>query len=203
VIVRAYHQRIRLFGYARWFFRTRIVTARGVVAKKKMRLDKGVVLRCSGHGQIVLGGEVEIERGCILESRANLMIGDHTFVGHYTTIASHCDIRIGRYCLIAEHVSIRDNNHRFERLDIPIQQQGESVAPVVIGDDVWIGAKATITPGVAIGNGAVVGANAVVTRDIPPLAIAVGAPARVIRYRKATDQVAAGRPVANLQPDDL
>jgi acetyltransferase-like isoleucine patch superfamily enzyme len=80
-------------------------------------------------------------------------------------------------------VSIRDHNHRFDKLDVPVRLQGMTSAPVRIGRNVWIGGKATITKGVSIGDNAVIGANAVVTHDIPANAIAVGVPARVIKYR--------------------
>ena len=91
--------------------------------------------------------------------------------------------RIGDDCLLAEMVSIRDHDHNFARLDVPIRQQGATCAPVKIGRDVWLGAKVTVLKGVSIGDGAIIGANSVVTRDVPPRAIAVGSPARVIKMR--------------------
>jgi acetyltransferase-like isoleucine patch superfamily enzyme len=82
-------------------------------------------------------------------------------------------------------VSIRDHDHCFDRLDIPVREQGAVSAPITIGRNVWIGAKVTVTKGISIGDNAIVGANAVVTKDIPANAIAVGIPARVIRTRQA------------------
>jgi acetyltransferase-like isoleucine patch superfamily enzyme len=92
-------------------------------------------------------------------------------------------IEIGEDCLIAEMVSIRDHNHRFDRLDVPVRCQGMASAPIRIGRNVWIGGKATIIKGVTIGDNAVIGANAVVTHDVPANSIAVGVPARVIKVR--------------------
>ncbi|PQV63701.1 Hexapeptide repeat of succinyl-transferase [Abditibacterium utsteinense] len=80
-------------------------------------------------------------------------------------------------------VSIRDHDHRFDNLEIPIREQGIVSAPVVIGKNVWLGAKVTVLKGVTIGDNAVVGANAVVTKNLPKNAIAVGIPAKVIRLR--------------------
>lgn len=90
---------------------------------------------------------------------------------------------IGRDCLIAEHVTIRDHDHVFGP-DFLTAHSGFNVDEVAIGDNVWIGAKATVTKGVTIGSNSVIGANAVVTRDIPPNCVAVGNPARVVRTLK-------------------
>jgi acetyltransferase-like isoleucine patch superfamily enzyme len=117
-------------------------------------------------------------------------VGNNVIFGHHCTIGVRDLIQIGEDSLIAELVSIRDHDHRFDRLDIPVREQGTVSAPVKIGRNVWIGCKATVLKGVTIGDNAIIGANSVVTRDIPANAIAVGAPARVIRYRE-TGQTAA------------
>ena len=79
---------------------------------------------------------------------------------------------------------IYSRNHAFDRTDIPMMQQGyQPEKPVVIGNDVWIGGHVILLPGVHIGDGAVIGAGAVVAKSIPPYAVAVGNPARVIKYR--------------------
>lgn len=95
---------------------------------------------------------------------------------------------IGKDCLIGEMVSVRDHDHSFSSSDALIIDQGRKTAPIRIGDNVWIGAKATITTGVCIGSNAVIGAHAVVTTDIPPSCVAMGIPARVIRHREVTPQ---------------
>jgi acetyltransferase-like isoleucine patch superfamily enzyme len=86
--------------------------------------------------------------------------------------------------MIAEYVSIRDNGHGFSGLDRPMRHQGYETAPIRIGDDVWIGRGAVILKGVSIGDGAIVAANAVVTKDIPPFEIWAGIPARFLRRRE-------------------
>ena len=91
-------------------------------------------------------------------------------------------IKIGNDVLIGAFVQIIDTDHGIEKFPT-IREQQAIVGEVVIGNDVWIGAGAKILRDVHIGNGAVIGANAVVTQDIPPYAVAVGAPARVIKYR--------------------
>jgi len=93
---------------------------------------------------------------------------------------------IGKYSVIAENFRVISSNHRNDRADI----QGKftvpsdiSKGPVYIGNNVWCGDNVTILSGVTIGDGAVIGAGSVVTRDVPPFSVAVGAPAKVIKYR--------------------
>ncbi|MEN6373331.1 MAG: acyltransferase [Smithella sp.] len=92
-------------------------------------------------------------------------------------------IVIGDHCPIGPGVVMRTANHKYMRSDMNIQNQGHNIADIVIDNDVWIGANAVILGGVHIGRGAVVGASAVVTKDVPPMAVVVGVPARVIKYR--------------------
>ena len=138
---------------------------------------------------------IEIGRKCILdrdldvECMGVLSVGERTIFGHHCTIGVQESVTIGRDCLIAELVSIRDHDHCFDDLKVPIRDQGAVAAPVRIGDNVWLGSKVTVLKGVTIGDGAVVGANAVVTRDIPAGAVAVGIPARVIRMRYGVEGV--------------
>jgi acetyltransferase-like isoleucine patch superfamily enzyme len=94
------------------------------------------------------------------------------------------DIVIGAHCSIGPGVAMRTANHRYLDSNILIQNQGHDLADIIIEDDCWIGANAIILGGVHIGKGAVIGAGAVVTKDIPSMAIAVGVPAKVIKYRK-------------------
>ena len=94
-------------------------------------------------------------------------------------------ICIGKDCLIGPNVIMRTANHSFDRIDIPILAQGHKCADIIIEDDVWLGSNVVILPGVKVGKGAVIGACSVVTKDIPSMAIAVGVPAKVIKYRDA------------------
>lgn len=146
-------------------------------------LGRRVACRVLPGGRLTIGERCVLDHDLILEAGGRLEIGDRTIFGHHSTISAREAVIIGRDCLIAELVSIRDHDHAFDRLDVPVREQGTKCAPLSIGNDVWIGAKATITKGVTIGDQAIIGANAVVTRDIPPRAVAVGIPAKVIRYR--------------------
>ena len=83
---------------------------------------------------------------------------------------------------------IYTRSHSFDRTDIPMMEQGYGeVKPVVIGNDVWIGSRVTIMPGVHIGNGVIIGASAVVTKDVPDYAVVGGSPAKTLKMRKNSE----------------
>ncbi len=146
-------------------------------------IRNGLTLRCGPSARINVGPRCVLDSAMTIECSGILEIGERTIFGHHCTLAARESIVIGPDCLIAEMVSIRDHDHRFDRVDVPVREQGYIAAPVIIGRNVWLAAKVTVTRGVRIGNNVIVGANAVVTKNIPDNAIAVGVPARVIRLR--------------------
>ena len=112
-----------------------------------------------------------------------LKIGNRSGIGEFSEI--YGDVTIGNDVMMGTNCIIYTQNHNFSRTDIPMNRQGASkVMPVVIGDDVWIGGRVTILPGVKVGTGAVIGAGSVVTKDVPEYAVVAGNPARVIKLRK-------------------
>ena len=126
------------------------------------------------------GENVNIERGA--HFTPGLRIGDRSGVGINCELNG--PITIGRDVMMGPEVVIYTSGHQFGATDIPMMDQGfTETEPVVIGDDVWIGRRAIIMPGVTIGNGCVIGAGAVVTRDIPAYSVAVGVPAKAIKSR--------------------
>jgi len=135
------------------------------------------------NANVRIGPQCSFDRGTTLEVSGTIDIGADTILGHHCTIAARLSVIIGRDCLIGELVSIRDHDHASAHTGIPMRLQGEAISPVRIGNDVWLGAKVTVLPGVSIGDGAIVGANAVVTSDLPPGSVAVGVPARIIKTR--------------------
>lgn len=134
--------------------------------------------------------EIKLEKGArvfphtILQGKGKLFIGSRSYINSYSVIGCNQSITIGENVMIANHVSIRDTDHRFDKLDKPMIDQGITTAPIVIEDDVWIGHGAVITKGVKIGKGAIVGANAVVTKDVAPYDIVGGIPAKKIKNRR-------------------
>ncbi|HTZ60742.1 MAG TPA: DapH/DapD/GlmU-related protein [Acidobacteriaceae bacterium] len=113
-----------------------------------------------------------------------IQIGDNAFINHLCSVwaSPGGPITIGNNVLLGPGASIISSNHGVARGQLIRNQPGQD-APINIGDDVWLGAHVVVTAGVSIGDGAVVGAGAVVTRDLPPMSICAGVPARVIGYR--------------------
>jgi maltose O-acetyltransferase len=128
------------------------------------------------------GQRVNVEKGANFYTGWEIEIGDDSSLGIGCMIPY--DLKVGRDVMMGPYVIVVGDSHRFENRDLPMRLQGiEDYPPVRIEDDVWIGARAIILPGISIGKGAIIGAGAVVTKDIPPYAICAGNPARIIRYR--------------------
>jgi acetyltransferase-like isoleucine patch superfamily enzyme len=108
-------------------------------------------------------------------------IGDRCLIGRGSGIVGHLAIDIGNDVWTGHHVYITDQNHGYERTDVPISLQTQPEEAVVIGDGSWIGAGSVILPGANIGKHVAIGANSVVNGDIPDYSVAVGAPARVVK----------------------
>ena len=110
-------------------------------------------------------------------------IGYNVFINRNVYITVRANITIGDNVLIGLGVIINSGMHRYKNKDRLIRDQGHEIKPIIIGNDVWIGANAVIMPGVFIGDGSVIGADAIVTRSIPPYSVVVGIPARIIKER--------------------
>ena len=143
---------------------------------------------------IALGKDVMIKHYCWISAIASqeetstpkIIIKAHTQIGMGATISAVRQIVLEEYVLLARNVYISDHGHSFEDLETPIMFQGlRDISPVTIGEHTWIGQNSCIMPGVRIGKHCVVGANSVVTRDLPDYCVAVGSPARVIRQYDA------------------
>lgn len=156
-----------------------------------------------------LGKNVSIEKGAIISRPENVSIGDHSHIDRYAIIEGANGLEIGRYCYvssfcviqgggtlkISDYVTIgsgckiySDTHHYTGRGDaLPREQQVIRAAPVVIEKNVHIFVNCVVLPGVKIGEAAVIGANSLVNKDIPPWSIAVGSPARVIKERPKID----------------
>ncbi len=116
---------------------------------------------------------------CINNAVGDVIIGDHTRIGLHNTIIG--PVTIGCHVNLAQGITVTALNHNFEDSDKRIDEQGVSTTPVIIEDDIWIGANAVILPGVTIGNHSVVAAGAVVTKNVPPHSLVAGVPAKIIK----------------------
>jgi acetyltransferase-like isoleucine patch superfamily enzyme len=134
---------------------------------------------------IEVKSNVFIGRNCYMRANANafISIGERSLINDYCYLTSNHSISIESDVLIGEFVSIRDYDHAFSCPDIPISLQGFTGGPIVIGEGSWIGRGVAITKNVRIGKGCIIGANSVVTRDIPDYSVAVGSPAKVLKTR--------------------
>lgn len=126
------------------------------------------------------GKHVNFEHGARFDSE--LTIGDESGVGINCSVGGR--VTIGDHVMMGPECVLLASNHRFDRLDIPMCHQGfDEPQPIRIGNDVWIGTRVIIMPGVTIGDHSIIGAGAVVTKDVPPYAIVGGVPARVLKMR--------------------
>lgn len=125
------------------------------------------------------GTKLRVKKGAEISLKST--VGNFSELGTNAMIQSN--VTIGDYVIMGPDIKIYSRNHKFDRLDIPIQQQGKNYYETKIGNDVWIGANVVITAGCIIGNHVVIAAGSVVTKDVPDYAIIGGVPARVIKYR--------------------
>ena len=124
-----------------------------------------------------------LKKNVIVQGSGRLFLGENSYISSYSVIGVNDSVTIGNNVIIADSISIRDTDHNYNQLDIPIREQGISTAPIKINDNVWIGHGVVITKGVSIGSGAIIAANAVVTKDVPRNAIVGGVPAKIIKIR--------------------
>ncbi|MBW4518926.1 MAG: acyltransferase [Scytolyngbya sp. HA4215-MV1] len=122
----------------------------------------------------------------------NLEIGNGVSIGTYVHMWCQGGITIGNRVLIASHTAITSVTHNHSKADM---RKDTIRQPVIIEDDVWIGAHAVILPGITIGKGAVIGANSVVTKDVAPYSIMIGSPAKVHKQREIKNDFSAINPI--------
>lgn len=154
-----------------------------------------------GEENITIGSGTHIGDHCVITAwrktcsgetfHPEIIIGNDCNFGEYNHITSTNKIQIGNNLLTGRWVTITDNSHgdtSYDTLQVPpLLRNVKSKGPVILGDNVWIGDKATVLPGVTIGDGAIIAANAVVTRDVPAYSVVGGNPAKVIKMVVAND----------------
>lgn len=130
-----------------------------------------------------MGSNVDMLNGVVIMSPQKVEIGHDTFLNEFVRIGGQNGVKIGNYVQLSQNVSLISENHEYSNPLLPIKKQGYFGKKIVIEDDVWIGANAVVLSGVTVGQGAIVGANAVVTKNVRPYTIVGGIPAKFIKYR--------------------
>lgn len=147
---------------------------KGSVIHRSVRMDTPPYRKFS------LGDHSVIESFCCINNAVgDVVIGHHTRVGLHNTVIG--PVTIGNHVNLAQGITVTALNHNFSDANKRIDEQGVTTTPVVIEDDIWIGANAVILPGVTIGSHSVVAAGAVVTKDVPPHSLVAGVPAKIIK----------------------
>jgi acetyltransferase-like isoleucine patch superfamily enzyme len=166
-----------------------------ILSKNKLRVGKNVYIGAYGYidclsiGGVTLGDNVTIREYCWLQLTSryenpgeSITIGNYVYIGPSAVLGAAAPVVIGDRCQFGANFSLVAENHKFESSG-EIFDQGVSRKGIEIGKDVWIGNNVTVLDGVTIGDGAVIGAGTVVTKSVPPRAVVVGVPGRVIKVR--------------------
>ena len=175
----------------RWYERNSLPWNRALIHWELMRREAfarwplhGNVLEALREGRLVVGPQALFEPGVWITApgQARITIGGGSFLNLGVMVAAHELVEIGEHCMFANGCFVTDGNHRFDDPVKPVPWQGFSTkGPTRVGDNVWCGANVVITSGVTVGERCVIGANSVVTEDLPAFSIAAGAPAKVLR----------------------
>jgi len=170
-----------LLNHIRFFIEKRRLGRCG----KKIFIDKNVQLMRNPK-KIFLNDNIFIKEGskiCVCNENARIEIGKNTSIGYHNFIFASAEILIGRDCMLAPFVYIVDSDHGIKK-EILMNIQNNTTSPICIENDVWIASNVTILKGVTIGEGAIIAANSVVNKDVPPYTIYGGTPAKKIGERK-------------------
>jgi acetyltransferase-like isoleucine patch superfamily enzyme len=175
----------------RWYERNALPWNRARIHREFLRREAfvrwpvyGNVLEAFTQGRLEVGPHALLEPGVWITApgQAHVRIGGGSFLNLGVMVAAVELVEIGEHCMFANGCFLTDGNHRFDDPDTPVPWQGFGTkGPTRIGDNVWCGANVVVTSGVTVGRRCVIGANSVVTEDLPPFSIAAGAPARVLR----------------------
>jgi acetyltransferase-like isoleucine patch superfamily enzyme len=159
-------------------------------------LGRGVKLQIGGSARVSFGRWVWIGHDTKIRCHeGEVRIGDKTVLGQECTISAYQHVSIGEQCIVADRVMLIDFDHNVAEVERPIRVQGIYKRDVNVGSNVWIGYGAQILRGVTVGDNAIIGASAVVTKDVPANAVVAGSPARVIRMRERPERLAWRDPV--------
>lgn len=165
-----------------------------ILSRRKLRVGRNVYigansyLDCLSTGGVTLGDRVTIREGCWLQLTSrydnpgeSITIGEQTYIGPRAVLGAAAPLKIGCRCQFGANVSFIAENHQFTG-EGEIFEQGVIRKGIEVGDDVWMGNNVTVLDGVTIGDSAVIGAGTLVNRPVPPRAVVVGVPGRIVKY---------------------
>jgi acetyltransferase-like isoleucine patch superfamily enzyme len=169
----------------------RVLHAGHVSCGRDLNLEEGCQIVGLSQRGIVFGDRCTVGRQAMIaptnifggEPGEGLKVGDNSNIGHFAFVGCSGYIEIGDRVLMGPRVTLLAENHNIDDPSQPIKAQGVERQTIVIADDCWLGAGSIILAGVSLGAGSVVAAGAVVTRDVPPMTVVAGVPARVVRER--------------------
>jgi len=151
-------------------------------------IDDGCCLDAKGSDNtgIMIGRGVFVGRNTILSCKnGDIVIDDHANIGFNCEIFSASRVRVGKSVLMAAYTYLVGGDHLYDRVDIPVLEQGRTARGIEVDDNVWLGTHVVVTDGSRVGRDAIIGAGAVVVGEIPEFSIATGIPAKVVRDRRA------------------
>lgn len=156
-----------------------------LVIEDDVEFRSGIEIRAHGKSRVVIERGARIDRGVriLAANAAEVRIEAGARIGLYAVLNGGDSIRVGRNALVSGFVYLQTSMHRFSQEGIPIRDQGYDHGPVGIGDGAWLAAHVVIMPGLTVGSGAIVGSNAVVTRDVAANEVVAGVPAKRIHIR--------------------
>jgi acetyltransferase-like isoleucine patch superfamily enzyme len=170
-----------------------VAVAGGIEIGDRTTAGEGCNIIVPKGASLVIGSQCYIGRYVELGPSGHISIGDQTSIQDRSILVG--EVSLGRYCVLSLNVLMTSGRHYFDRwphllirdqdvrVASGIELSGNHSQPIVVEEDCWLGMNSVIMPGVTVGRGCVIGSNAVVTRDLPPYSVAVGAPARVVRRR--------------------
>ena len=175
----------------------RLYYPRCIRAGRSLSLEEGCEIVGLSKRGVVFGNRCTVGRFATIrptnvlvnEAGEGLKMGDNSNIGPYSWIGCSGYIEIGSNVMMGPRVNLLAENHKFDRTDIPMKEQGVARGTIIIEDDCWLGANCSVLSNVRIGRGSIIATGAVVTKDVPPYSMVAGVPARVLRSRIQRSEV--------------
>lgn len=170
----------KAFSVMRYFL-VKLLLAKRVKIKKTSMIGTRCGIYVKPKGTMHCAGRIIVNDDVMLFAKGELRIGDRFNINSYSRIVAHERIEIGENVTIGQMVTILDHDHHYVFANENMELDGYKTAPVVIGNNVWIGDKSTVLKGVSIGSNVVVGANTLINKDVPDNSVVGGIPFKILK----------------------